>query len=126
MLTCCRKLNETLSFCSTENFSSDQIAKTHKYIYYEPYNILQLTKAMLSYKYDHKDDMYKLGEPRDYQKLDITNSSKKYSTVVQPVIFQPKESLQKRQTISVFATKGKLINGELVESVFIYKTCNTD
>ncbi|EFC37899.1 predicted protein [Naegleria gruberi] len=120
------KLNEILSFSSTENFTSCPKGKIHKFVYYEPYNILQLTKAMLSYKYDRPSEFYKLGECQEYQKLDVNNSSKKYSTVVMPVSLQLNSILPKRQTTSIFATKAKFINTELVETTFLYKSCNSD
>jgi len=111
---------------SKENYTSIPGTKTHKYICRYDYSIETMIKAFLGYDYFNDNDNFICGEYRNYNALDITKSSKKYSCVTRTVTVDLGRFFAKRTQESVFTTRARFIAGELVEVIYLFKTCNID
>ncbi|EFC36450.1 predicted protein [Naegleria gruberi] len=116
------KLGSCHVYSSKENYTTVTGTKIQKYVHTVNMSIEKCTKAFFSY--DAKDLMIIFGDYRDYKELDNSNSLKKYSSVVRSCTVDFGRFFSKRYLETVFATKGKFVGSELVEAVYLFKTCD--
>ena len=116
--------NNLKTFKSRENYSKLPDMKMLKIITHLDYSIEKCAKALLNGDVGDAAGQMMSTKYHAYQSLDLTHSTRKYSSVIQTSLFDYGSMFRKRALENAVSSKAVFMDGKLAQFYHIFKTCS--